>query len=186
MGTVNSYLNKICSCLSTWVFSGIWCSSDRVPWHTAVEPGNLAESILAFSVAATKAGLQRVDGCWPSALMPCQSHLGGHLICHSGLKRCLLRCFLIRLSSLSVVTLEWPILGRFLMFPVYTWGLDDSTSPLVIPKQAAIAGEDCPVSAAPTVCHLISSLSLHLAMFEARANWWPKLVVFQSKSFQVF
>ena len=40
------------------------------------------------------------------------------LICRGGLWQCLLQCCMVSLSSLSVVTLGRPLVGRSLMFPV--------------------------------------------------------------------
>ena len=72
-------IGEIFSCLSTWVFSDIWWSSEHCPWHTAVKPNDVAKSALAFFVAAVKARLQPVDGWWWSALTPYRSCSGGCL-----------------------------------------------------------------------------------------------------------
>ena len=105
--------------LSTWVFSGIWCSSEHGLWHNAVEPGNVAESVPAFFVAAMNACLQLVDGWWRFVLTPYQSHLGGCLwLAALAYNDAFCNAAESVLSSLSVVTVRRPLLGRSLMFPV--------------------------------------------------------------------
>ena len=86
------------------------------------------------------------------------------LICHTGLKRSHLHCCTISLSSASVVTFEQPLSGRSLMLPACLHLVTRRLSPrLVISKRAAVAEKDCPVSAVPTIHHLISPLFLRLA-----------------------
>ena len=80
------------------------------------------------------------------------------LICRAELKRFLLQSCTINPSSLSVVTLGWPLLGRSLMFPVCLYlATRQMTSSVVIPKQSATAEKEktalslqLPLSATPS------------------------------------
>ena len=87
------------------------------------------------------------------------------LTCRAGLKRCLLQCCTISLSSFSFVALGWSLLGKFLRFPVCLFLATSRLIPTsVIPKRTPTAEKDCPVAATPTICLFISSLFLRPAM----------------------
>ena len=108
--------NKIFSRLSTWMFPGIWCSCENGPWHIAVEPGDVAQSVPAFSLATFES---RFAACrW--LFMVCLDFLPImpwrlSLICCAGLKRCLWHCCMISLSSITV-TFWWQKLGKVTSF----------------------------------------------------------------------